>query len=85
MYAMRPLINMRPFQKRKLEHLGMQGMCEVKYNVHNSRFGNKNSGYDNANWLIPKSEQINIELFEQAPTNNFALNEAPEITEDAPF
>lgn len=44
-------------QKMKYEHLGSQGMCEVKYNINNNRFCNLNGDYDNTNWLIPKSEQ----------------------------
>lgn len=44
-------------QKIKYDHLGKQGMCEVKYNCNNSRFNNLNGEWDNSNWLIPKSQQ----------------------------
>lgn len=40
-------------QKIKHEHLGEQGMCELKYNVNNSRFCNLHGDYDNKNWLNP--------------------------------
>lgn len=47
-------------QKIKFEHLGEQGMCEVKYNFNNSRFNNVEGDYDNSNWLIPDVEQQSI-------------------------
>ena len=50
-------------QKMKYEHLGSQGMCEVKYNMNSSRFVNKNGAWDNSNWLLPKVPQSKI-LFE---------------------
>lgn len=44
-------------QKIKYEHLGAQGMVELRYNVNNSRFNNLNGEWDNYNWLLPKIEQ----------------------------
>jgi twinkle protein len=71
-------------QKIKYEHLGMQGMCEVKYNVNNSRFVNLNGGWDNSNWLLPKNAQVNIALFDQAPSKIEILDNGPEYR-DAQF
>lgn len=43
-------------QKMKYEHLGMQGMCEIRYNANSSRFNNLYGDYDNSNWLLPITE-----------------------------
>lgn len=48
-------------QKMKYNHLGSQGMVEVKYNVNNSRF-NSLDFYDNTNWLLPNEPQSEIEF-----------------------
>ena len=53
-------------QKMKYEHLGSQGMCEVKYNINSSRFNNLHGDWDNTNWLMPKSEQVPINYSEPA-------------------
>lgn len=49
-------------QKCKYEHLGEQGMCEVRYNMNNGRFCNKFGDYDNYNWLMPREAQTIIEV-----------------------
>lgn len=49
-------------QKCKYEHLGEQGKCELRYNMNNGRFTNKFGEYDNTNWLMPREEQVKIEV-----------------------
>lgn len=49
-------------QKMKYDHLGKQGMVQVRYNVNNSRFTDQRGGWDNNNWLLPKVEQTNIDF-----------------------
>lgn len=49
-------------QKMKYDHLGKQGMVEVRYNVNNSRFTDMKSKWDNRNWLLPKDEQTDIDF-----------------------
>lgn len=82
-------------QKVKHEHLGEQGMCEVKYNINNSRLGDLHGDYDNSNWLIEKpsekksnttrvdfGEPINKSLILSAVTENrdlFDNNEIPNL------
>lgn len=65
-------------QKMKYEHLGMQGMCEVKYNAMNSRFGNKNGDWDNSNWLLSKPEQSYIDFLEPINSREGLLEPPPE-------
>lgn len=72
-------------QKIKYEHLGMQGMAEVKYNVNNSRFVNKYGAWDNTNWLLPKDAQVNLALFEQTEKANDFTTLEPETTDEYPF
>lgn len=72
-------------QKMKYEHLGMQGMCEVRYNVNSSRFNNKTGDWDNSNWLEP-SKSVNIEAFDSAGSAQaeFLVNILP-VEEDLEF
>jgi len=49
-------------QKMKYDHLGRQGNCEVKYNVNNSRFVDLYGDWDNSNWLLPKPQEVQLEL-----------------------
>lgn len=58
-------------QKIKFEHLGSQGMVEVKYNPSNSRFGNLYADWDNTNWLMPRVEPALIDF--QEPINQQGL------------
>ena len=60
-------------QKMKYEHLGSQGMCEVKYNMNSSRFVNKNGSWDNSNWLLPRVPQaeLSFEPFSELTNNGF--------------
>lgn len=61
-------------QKIKYDHLGEQGMVEVKYNINNGRFNNIIGNWDNSNWLLPSliienKEVDNKNLFDQRPKN----------------
>lgn len=67
-------------QKIKYEHLGEQGMCEVRYNFNSSRFNNLYGDWDNSNWLLPKSEQP--VLFE---VNEVRVPTSEEEAQDLPF
>lgn len=49
-------------QKIKYEHLGMQGMVEVRYNLNSGRFNNDTGGWDNTNWLVPDEPQAELDL-----------------------
>lgn len=72
-------------QKIKHEHLGEQGMCELKYNINNSRFCNLHGDYDNSNWLMPKSEQTVMNYSEPVSQQMAVDLPFPEETDDAPF
>lgn len=39
-------------EKMKYEHLGSQGMSEVRYNMNNGRFIEVGGTWDNSNWLL---------------------------------
>jgi twinkle protein len=72
-------------QKIKYDHLGKQGMVEVKYNMNSSRFNDLYGDYDNSNWLLPKEPQSAINYSEPLklqPNYNFDKNEK---TEPYPF
>ncbi len=74
-------------QKNKYEHLGEQGMAEVKYNFNNSRFSDLYASYDNNNWLLPKNEQSQIDFTlppVQLETVDFTQNGNAD-DEDLPF
>lgn len=49
-------------QKMKYEHLGEQGMVELRYNMNSSRFCDKHGDYDNSNWLVPHAPQATLDL-----------------------
>lgn len=80
-------------QKVKHEHLGEQGMCEVKYNINNSRLGDLHGDYDNSNWLLQKpsekksntpvdfSEPINKSLILSEMSANPQLFDTKEVKE----
>lgn len=50
-------------QKMKYEHLGSQGMAEVRYNMNSNRFDNKTGDWDNSNWLLPNTTPTIEDLF----------------------
>lgn len=62
-------------QKMKYEHLGAQGMVELRYNMNNGRFNNQYGDWDNSNWLIPTTEQPVINYSE--PLRNQEEDEEP--------
>lgn len=49
-------------EKIKYEHLGKQGMAEMRYNMNNGRFAGKTGEWDNSNWLL---NVIQTDIFEQ--------------------
>lgn len=75
-------------QKIKYEHLGKQGMCEVKYNVNSSRFNNLYGDWDNTNWLssvapLNYSESEKEQGYKIEPSELF--NTTTEIVKEIPF
>lgn len=71
-------------QKMKYEHLGSQGMCELRFNMNSSRFNNQYGEWDNSNWLIPQTEQAPINFSEPIKTQEEPVL-AGEDHEDPPF
>lgn len=71
-------------QKAKWEHLGSNGFCEVKYNMNNGRFSDVSSQHDNANWLVPKTEQADMFAAQQEQIN-FSDTPSQDKAEDSPF
>lgn len=65
-------------QKMKYEHLGEQGTCYARYNFNNSRFNSLDGEWDNTNWLLPKDEQLAINL-EAPPQPKIKMNEGSDI------
>lgn len=69
-------------QKMKYDHLGEQGMCQLRYNMNSSRFNNQYGDWDNANWLLPNEPQIKVDFEKPIPDLNTAKSLEPE---DVPF
>jgi len=49
-------------QKMKYDHLGKQGLVQMKYNPANGRFHGTSSSYNNSNWLIPDAKPIAMDF-----------------------
>lgn len=72
-------------QKVKHEHLGEQGMCELKYNMNNSRFCNLHGDYDNTNWLMPRVEVAQTGINFAEPSKEQEITPDTNAAEPIPF
>jgi twinkle protein len=62
-------------QKMKYNHLGSQGMVEVRYNINNSRFNNLYGEWDNSNWLLPNEPQAVMNFTESVREQEQPVNQ----------
>lgn len=71
-------------QKMKYEHLGSQGMVELRYNMNNGRFNNQYGDWDNSNWLVQKPVQAPINFSEPLKAQEEPVLAGDDV-EEAPF
>ncbi len=69
-------------QKMKYDHLGEQGMCELRYNMNSSRFNNQYGDWDNSNWLLPVTAQTEVDFEAKKPID---FNKPQEEADELPF
>lgn len=67
-------------EKMKYEHLGKQGMAEMRYNMNNGRFCEKSTEWDNSSWLV---NLVQTDIFEETIPliDNFITTEQTEGSE----